>query len=74
MISSYHHPIGTVCRSSNDKTNKQQLTFSQSEHPHSPVAMDTTSGCVILPPTPPTKKVRTAEIIDKTWTLVQFIS
>lgn len=42
-----------------DKT-KQQLTFSQSEFPNSPVAMDTddvTSGCVILPPTPPTKKV-----------------
>ena len=34
--------------------------FSQSEFPHSPVAMDTsdvTSGCVMLPPTPPTKKV-----------------
>ena len=56
IISFYHHPIGTVHCSSNDKT-KQPLTFSQSEHPHSPVAMDTTSGCVILPPTPPTKKV-----------------
>ena len=56
--------------SSTDKT-KQQLTFSQSEFPHSPVAMDTddiTSGCVILPPTPPTKKVSfkcTEDVIDR---------
>ena len=69
VMDTYHYLIGTVHHSSNNDKTKQQLTFSQSEHPHSPVAMDTTSGCIILPPTPPTKKVRTADIIDKTYTL-----
>ena len=55
-------PTGVPSKGSSNSTDKtkQQLTFSQSEFPHSPVAMDTgdiTSGCIILPPTPPTKKV-----------------
>ena len=52
-------PVGVQCNNSIDKP-KQQLTFSQSDFPHSPVAMDTsdvTSGCIMLPPTPPAKKV-----------------
>jgi len=55
------YPVGIHSKdSSSTDSNKQQLTFSQPESPHSPVTMDTgdvTSGCVMLPPTPPTKKV-----------------